>query len=694
MRKIADILYKRPFLLLLLFLVVAYLPVFLPFFHLKNDLITQNLPTRYIIGESLYSGYFPWWNPYINFGIPQYGDMNNGFWNPVMWLIAKTIGYNIWTITYEEMFYILIGGWGIFKVARQLGIEKRIAIITALSYMSSGYIVGHLQYLCWITGTAFFPYVFLYFLKINNEPVFKNYILGGFTFFLFVASTHPGLIIGAAYFFLLAAIMILLFRNTYARNLYRPKFLLINMVFLLVSLVFSIGVVISNLDVLRHISRGTRVSLDESLLAPTTFQSYLSILFPIAVHKSSFFATDISMRNVFVGIPVLLGVIFLFRCLNRKALLVVVALLLFFVLLSSGGTFKTFFYYALPLVGYVRLNGEFTFFVSIILILAGAYGVQQLASESHVHFARKLVRFFIGVSVIAIIVAAFLILFPHSSIIYGGPSAARGFKLTAREVLAHLRFGDLLLISAVIQLGTFLLIAKNLTSTRRIAVTIIINLVVNTWLVLPFTDLGMKSKEQMHHEMIQGPRGLFAQELRPLRETASLDSTSRSDLLLLGSYSRKIGYPKEEQYPVELRTTLNYFNDTGLHAFISKQSYIFLSTDTSINAVTNFDSLKIRVDRFGPGYLSVKVTNDKFRFLTLLQNDYPYWQTFLNGKRVGHVTSFKTFISVPVERGTQQVVFEFRPALIRKAILINIAILLVGLLCLLVPQLRNRLLVS
>src|ERR1044072_1303486 len=129
MKKVTAFLYKYPFLLFCLFILLAYAPVLLPFFHLKNDLITQNLPTRFVISESLYSGFFPWWNPYINFGIPQYGDMNNGFWNPLMWVIAETEGYNIWTITYEEMFYVLIGGWGIFKVIKELDVEKGIAMM-------------------------------------------------------------------------------------------------------------------------------------------------------------------------------------------------------------------------------------------------------------------------------------------------------------------------------------------------------------------------------------------------------------------------------------------------------------------------------------------------------------------------------------------------------------------------------------
>src|SRR6476620_8137386 len=102
---------SRPLLIFILFVFIAYLPVFLPYFHVKNDLITQNLPTRFFMGESIFSNTFPWWNPYINFGLPQYGDMNNGYWNPVIWIIAKLFGYNVFTITLEEVIYIIIGGY-------------------------------------------------------------------------------------------------------------------------------------------------------------------------------------------------------------------------------------------------------------------------------------------------------------------------------------------------------------------------------------------------------------------------------------------------------------------------------------------------------------------------------------------------------------------------------------------------------
>jgi hypothetical protein len=693
MRKLKKISEDHPFLILFIFVVIAYLPVLLPFFHLKNDLITQNLPTRYFISESLYSEYFPWWNPYIHFGIPQYGDMNNGFWNPFLWITAKTFGYNIWTITFEEMFYILIGGWGIYKVLRELNILKGVAILVALSYMSCGYIVGHLQHFNWITGTAFFPYACLYFLKINKNPVLKNFIIGSVTVFLFVSSTHPGFIIGAGYFFIFSLLFLFIFRKTYCRDLYQSKFWLINFTFFLLSGVFSIVVIISNLDVLQHISRGNKISLPESLLAPTSFQSYLSFLFPLAVNKSSFFATDISMRNIYAGLSSVAGIIFLSKYINKKILVFALIPLLFFVLLSSGGIFKTIFYHILPLVGHVRLNGEFVFFVIVIILLLVAFSLQFfITNKNYKPLLIKSRRFLIILFSSTAILALFFLLWSHSSIVYG-KIFLPDLKVSIKNILDNLQFTDLLLINALIQLFSILLVTRKYSHSKAIII-LACNLIVITWLTLPFTGLGMAGKKEMNKKMMVLPHGLYAQELLPLNQLKFLDSSLKKELLLLGSYTKKIGYPLEEQYPVQLNTTKKFFEDTGLHNFINKQAFIFLSEDTTIDAKTSCDSSLVVINAFGPGHLKITVNNTGYHFLIFLQNNYPYWEVFIDGKKESRFTAYKTFVCLSLKQGVQKIEFRFNPVLIRKAMKINIAILMAGFIILLIPRLGGRRLFS
>jgi hypothetical protein len=57
-----------------------------------------------------------------------------------------------------------------------------------------------------------------------------------------------------------------------------------------------------------------------------------------------------------------IAIILSLKYIDKKILLAILVPLLFFILLSSGGIFKTIFYHILPLLGYVRLNGEFTYF--------------------------------------------------------------------------------------------------------------------------------------------------------------------------------------------------------------------------------------------------------------------------------------------------------------------------------------------
>jgi hypothetical protein len=674
MKRTAAFLYRYPFLMFLLFLFAAYLPVFLPFFHLKNDLITQNLPTRYVISEGLYSGYFPWWNPYIHYGIPQYGDMNNGFWNPVLWVIAKTVGYSVYTITWEEMFYLLIGGWGMYKLIKDL-FTKDVALLTGLAYMCCGYAIGHLQHFIWITGVAFFPYVLLFFLRVNKNPVIKNFIGGGISVFFFAASTHPGLIIGAAYFFLFAIVFIYLFRKTVAKEYCSTKFWLINFLFLVFACVCSLVVIVSNLEVIQHISRGNKVSLGEALLHPTTLQSYLSLVFPLAVHKSDFFNTDISMRNVFGGIGLIAGLFFYFKNTNRRIILYSLIPFLFFILLASGGWFKTFAWKVLPFTGFVRLNGEFTYFSLLILFLMAAAGLDSLLKQRNYKtnaskFCNWFILFFVGTAVVSLI----LIFITKSSVIFSGING--GGKVFIKSVIDNLSFTDLFFIQSLVMAISAWLIKKFISSPAYSLFFIAANLIFTTWLCLPFTGLGMKSKKEIQQTINASQKGIQIQELVPVNQIQFISVEDKNELMLLSSYSKKIGHPEKESYPVELSSSADYFNDTALTNFINRQGWMFLSTDTTIDALTDFSDSSISVSQAGPGDIRCTVNRGIYKYLILLQNNYPYWHVSIDKMHVRHFTAFKTFIAIPLPYEKNRVQITFNPQPIKKALWVNVVILL------------------
>src|ERR1700704_1004848 len=109
-----------------LVLIIAFLPVSSFLFFLKNDAFNGYFPPKFFMSESLHAGHLPLWNPYINYGIPQYGDMSSGYWNPLTWLIAGTVGYNAYTFTIEVLAYLFIGGIGVYKLCRYFNLQNKV----------------------------------------------------------------------------------------------------------------------------------------------------------------------------------------------------------------------------------------------------------------------------------------------------------------------------------------------------------------------------------------------------------------------------------------------------------------------------------------------------------------------------------------------------------------------------------------
>ena len=670
---------RHPFVYLLLFLLIAYLPVFLPWFHLKNDLITQNLPTRFFVSESLYSGYFPWWNPFVNYGIPQYGDMNHGFWNPVQWFIGLIAGYSVLSITLEEMFYILLGGWGVFLLLRKLSVNNDPSLVSAMAFMGGGFIVGHLQHFCWITGAAFFPYVLLYFLKSLENPKIKNLASGSIFSFLFLASTHPGLVIGAGYFFLF--LLLFLFTSSKFSNskLYLLK---VTGVFLLGSLLLSSIVIVSNLEVISQMTRGSKVPFSEALNMPTTLQSYLSLIFPSVVNKGSFYNTDISMRNIYIGILPLIGLIIYFLRTKININWILTSGFIFFLLLS-GGLFKELFYYVFPFLGHVRLSGEFSYFLYLVLIILAAKGLNYIlvditVQNKFLRVTNYLIVFFLLITVITL-----------GYTIISKSSVFNSEFFSLKSFINNLSFFDLLIITGFIQIG-FLITFKSLRNYNYLVQLSAANIVIFAWFALPFTGLGQLSRQEVQNIISSSERGINIPVLVPIKDLSFIDKKYDSIIGSSAFYSKTLGFPYPAPYPTELKTVDSYFKDPPTVNFIKNQAFIFICEDSTIQTKTSFDISAIQLIRYSPSHIKLSINNTSGNYIALLQNNYPRWKVLINGVEQNHFTIYKTFIGIKAPKGNYTLEYFFYANDLKLILLINILLLLTAITFSIHPAIKNK----
>lgn len=124
---------------------------------LADDLIYY-LPVRAYVGEQLRSGHLPLWNPYIHLGAPLAADPQAGLWYPATWLFAvlpPVLAYSagLWS-------HYALAGWGMYRFLRCLRRHRSAALLGAIAFEFSPYLVAHRQHLTIVQACAWLPWIF------------------------------------------------------------------------------------------------------------------------------------------------------------------------------------------------------------------------------------------------------------------------------------------------------------------------------------------------------------------------------------------------------------------------------------------------------------------------------------------------------------------------------------------------------
>ena len=546
----------------------AYLPISSFLFAIKNDAFIGYFPVKYFMSESLKAGYIPWWNPYLNYGLPQYADMSSAFWNPLGFLIAVTIGYNPYSFTLEELIYLFLSGYFMYRLCGFWKMNKPVKLIAALSYMCCGYMVGHLQHFNWISGAAWLPLCLLSYLQFWNSPSLKTVLLTGLSFYLFSSAAHPGILIGALYFFLL----IVLFQIISAyRRMSQTRTQIIKMVswhsvLLLLFGLLALGMILSYAEVLPFMDRGEKISLAASQVGPTALLNWISLCLPFSITTTnSWLNNDVALRNVYLGLLMLAFFVYsIFSPRNRWQNTFLFSGLLFF-LLSLGGFIKTIAYTILPLSGFVRLDGEFRIFAILCWILAGAISLNNFMNEGWNPDAR-LKRIFTGLKLIfsiAGIVGLIGIISSTSGIFKSFPPLREGLPMAdyLKMIVDGLQFQDTIFIQSIIQLTFIILLwrALKIKSIKLLVSVTAAELILATLLNLPFTGVGKSSLAGIDGLIQNAPSGIPVPDLLPVNSHSKISPGDEKKIGNWGFYSRQIGMPDYMGYPVLLKSTRRFY---------------------------------------------------------------------------------------------------------------------------------------
>ena len=182
---------------LLVLLLLFFLPV-ISFFELflldktlyYRDVVMIHYPLGVLKGRLLGVGQLPLWNPFIEFGFPQLADQDVIALNPLNLLFLLPLSPHL-SLSWFVVAHFVVAGVASYVMARGLRMSRVGALIMALAFSLSGYMMAQLTNLPIMTGSVWLPLVFFLFVKTLETRSLSYAILCGGAIALQVFASHP-----------------------------------------------------------------------------------------------------------------------------------------------------------------------------------------------------------------------------------------------------------------------------------------------------------------------------------------------------------------------------------------------------------------------------------------------------------------------------------------------------------------------
>lgn len=150
---------RSTLLLVALFSLGLLLPYTLSSFLLTGDLRDTYLPLEDFFRSELRAGRLPFWDPHSALGFPVLASAQIGFWYPPLLVLRVLPAEPAFAIAY--VVHVLGLALGMLWYCRERGLSRSGALLAAIAFSGSGFIVGHLPHANILFGVAWLPWALL-----------------------------------------------------------------------------------------------------------------------------------------------------------------------------------------------------------------------------------------------------------------------------------------------------------------------------------------------------------------------------------------------------------------------------------------------------------------------------------------------------------------------------------------------------
>lgn len=677
---------------------ISYWPLTFHVFSLKNDALNYFLPVRYQVSQSIYNGYFPLWSPYFNLGHPLHGDLQSGVWNPIVQLFSLFGPYSLYTLEIETLLYIYLGGIGMYFLLRYYSIHPLVNLLCATAFMLCGFNTDCGQFLNWISGSAFLPFVILFYHRLLRTPSVYITCLFSFFFWLLFTTAYPGEFIVITYGLLAMLLQKIATLPKNDRLQFIKKAAWLHFISIIIFTSLALPAILSFTQYLPLTERGTGASYEDAMSNPIHPLLTIAYIAPMAVADTSKFTiTDGLERNSWFG---LFTFIFFISALISKAknkyfnYLKVAFIISFIFSLGELGVLRIIAYYTLPLMDSFRHPAMCKLFSTFFGVLLAAFYLQEQTQQpaiykKHIKVFRALTFVIAGLGILALVNIRGV--YQAMGIFINNQATGNTIAKLLKSFKSELNFYSLLLINILIQIPFLILFyrfAIKKFQLKKIVYTGILNCIVHVFIFTFFTIVKKDSARE-----IQAVINAHTRNDYPIPSlTTSLQKNSEDGMKYfkqigaLNMYNKKIGRAPYRVTPSNLLVQNNFWFDSTLHSKIMQytllyqpdtacnltdtaamlsqttKKIVFITDSAYINQVNRNTGSHIdySLDQFTPNSFHFTCNATDSTFLVLCQSQYPFWHATIDGKETQIVPVNSSFMGVTIPAGKHALHFDFR----------------------------------
>lgn len=648
---------KYLWLLPLIAITIAYIPLLVGFMSIKNDSCVLSYPIFYFFSTQLQQGIIPFWHFNMHFGFALLADPGTPFLNPLFWMFAF-LGSSINIYVLYILLHLFIGGYGMFLLSKQLGFEFKTSTILSVAYIAGGYFVSHLQHANGIIESAYLPFVINFLYALYKKPTLKNAIWLGIFFYLITVSGYPGFAIGMPYYIIILGVGYLLTHKFSLAFTQYKKAGLLFILSIIIAAILCLPFLYTLFSNIENFQRGSIIT-DERYLhegGTSPLIGFISLLFPLAsvVQNSPFASSDISWNNIFIGLVPFIFFIAAIRLKQIRGLLPHILIVLFFLDISFEGQIKQLFF-KLPLFNFLRYNGGLRIYAMLsMLIIAGTVLHNYFTNSKNV-----LARLQIIIKILLIIVGSIFFI----TLIIGIINHTLTINIADGLVksILHIGFTPAILLQSGYVIIMLWIIKKLLFYQKRILFIALVDIIFCFWVNLPFTGLSIKSMPSIQQDITTS-----MQYIDDIKGYNILSKDVQQPAINHVVYapaltSNHIGFIPLHAYPSGKKTYFSFVEKNG-EAYFNHRGVCYLASDTST-------ALSYKINAAN---MTIECNTQHSDTLYIHQNFDKNWTAQTQNKSV-EITSWQnTFMQIVLPANTQNVILKYNDSIANKLLILPI----------------------